>query len=54
MTAGLAWWLIKIAPVLPAIQKFGAGSMTLFSLILSILLMVLFVISLLRGRAAVR
>ncbi len=54
VTAGLAWWLIKIAPVLPAIQKYGAGSMTLFSLILSILLMVLFVISLLRGRAAVR
>jgi len=54
VTAGLAWWLIKIAPVLPTIQKIGAGSMTLFSLMLSLLLMALFIISLLRGRAAVR
>lgn len=54
VTAGLAWWLIFVAPVLPAIQKLGAGSMTLFSLVLSLLLMLLFALSLLRGRAIVR
>ncbi|HID41297.1 MAG TPA: carbon starvation protein A, partial [Pyrodictium sp.] len=53
VTAGLAWWLWKIAPVLPNIQKFGAGSMILFSLILSILLLVLFLIALVRGKVAV-
>ncbi|MCE4616109.1 MAG: carbon starvation protein A, partial [Aeropyrum sp.] len=45
VTAGLAWWLWKILPVLPTIQKLGAGPMVLFTLLLSLVLFALFVTS---------
>ncbi|BAA81173.2 carbon starvation protein A [Aeropyrum pernix K1] len=45
VTAGLTWWLMVILPVLPAIQQFGAGSMILFTLLLSLLLFALFIIN---------
>ncbi len=43
VTAALIWWTLAALPVLPPIQKVGAGVIVLLSLALDILLVVLFV-----------
>lgn len=55
VTSALVWWLWKVFPVYQAksaLQAYGAGSMVFFTLVLSLLLMALFVVALLRARAA--
>ena len=43
VTAALIWWTLAALPTLPAIQKIGAGTIVVLSLILDILLVMLFV-----------
>ena len=43
VTTGLAWWSVKVLPKLPAVQKYGAGSLVLISLAIDFLLIYLFV-----------
>ncbi len=51
VTTGLSWWLIRVAPhgALADIQRYGAGAIILFSLVLSIVLLILFIVALVRG-----
>ena len=48
VTVGLAWWLVVVAPNLPAVQKVGAGGIILFSLILNLILIALYATNLKR------
>ncbi|MCE4599024.1 MAG: carbon starvation protein A [Desulfurococcales archaeon] len=52
VTAGLSWWLIKVAPYgnLATVQRYGAGAIIAFSLVLSIALLILFMQALVRGK----
>ncbi len=43
VTTGLAWWSVKVLPRLPAVQKYGAGSLVLISLAIDFLLIYLYV-----------
>ncbi len=43
VTIALGWWLVVVAPNIPAIQKLGSGTIVAISLILDILLIILFV-----------
>ena len=51
VTVGLAWWLVVVAPKLPAIQKIGAGGISAVSLLLNIGLLFLFIKGLSRAKA---
>ncbi len=57
VTAALVWWLWKVFPVYlekSPLQAYGAGFMVFFTLVLSLLLMVLFVVALMRARAVAK
>ncbi|MEB3755783.1 MAG: carbon starvation protein A, partial [Desulfurococcales archaeon] len=43
VTVALGWWLVDVMPKLPHVQKWGAGSIVVISLILDFILIVLFV-----------
>ncbi len=43
VTIALGWWLVVVAPNIPAIQQLGSGTIVAISLILDILLIILFV-----------
>ncbi len=51
VTVGLAWWLVVVAPKLPAIQSIGAGGISAISLLLNIGLLFLFVKGLSRAKS---
>jgi carbon starvation protein len=52
VTAGLAWWTVKVLPKLPAIQKYGAGSLVVISLAIDFLLIYLYVQGLSKAKIA--
>jgi len=49
VTVGLGWWLVKIMPHVPAIQRAGSGIIVAISLILDLLLIALFAAGLRRA-----
>ncbi|BEP16892.1 carbon starvation protein A [Pyrofollis japonicus] len=52
VTTGLAWWTVKVMPKLPTIQKYGAGSLVVISLIIDFLLIYLYVQGLSKAKIA--
>ncbi len=49
VTVALAWWLVFVAPSLPPVQAYGAGSLVAVSLAIDILLIVLYARAILAG-----
>jgi carbon starvation protein len=49
VTVALAWWLGFVAPKLPAVQAYGAGSLVAISLVINIMLITLYARAVLAG-----
>ena len=52
VTVGLIWWIVKVLPTYPPIQKIGAGSIVIISLIVDFLLIYLYVTGLMKAKKA--